>query len=76
MQKALDDAGVDYELVKGPSFPRGKRTGVMELSGQKLYPVIEFEDGTVYRAESKDMAATIAAGKLRERQGQGRPSAA
>ena len=26
--------------------------------------MIEFEDGTVYRAESKDMAARIAAGDL------------
>jgi len=26
--------------------------------------VIEFEDGTVYREESKDMAATIKSGQL------------
>ncbi len=76
VQKALDDAGVEYELVKGPGLPRGKRTELAELSGQKKYPVIEFEDGSVYRAESKDMAATIAAGKLREQQGQGGPAAA
>jgi hypothetical protein len=30
-------------------------------TGQKKYPWIEFEDGSVYREESKDMAATIRA---------------
>jgi hypothetical protein len=34
------------------------------LSGQKKYPVIEFEDGTVYRDESKAMADRIKAGQL------------
>ena len=28
------------------------------------FPVIEFEDGSLYRADSKGMAATIAAGEL------------
>jgi hypothetical protein len=31
--------------------------------------VIEFEDGTVYREQSKDMAATIHAGRLDEKRG-------
>jgi hypothetical protein len=31
--------------------------------------VIEFEDGSVYREESKDMAATIAAGQLDSKRG-------
>jgi hypothetical protein len=31
--------------------------------------VIEFEDGTAYRAESKEMAETINAGKLFEQAG-------
>ena len=63
VQKALDDAGVEYELVKGP-LRRGKREDLERLSGQRIYPVIEFEDGAVYREESKAMAATIAAGQL------------
>jgi len=63
VQKALDDAGVSYELVKGP-LRRGKRDDLERLSGQRQYPVIEFEDGTVYREESKDMAATIKSGQL------------
>ena len=63
VQKALDEKGIEYELVKGP-LRKGKRDELEALSGQRSYPVIEFEDGGVYRAESKDMAATIRAGEL------------
>jgi glutathione S-transferase len=63
VRKALDDVGVEYEIVTGP-LSRSKRGAVTELSGQKYYPVIEFEDGRVYREETKDMAARIRAGKL------------
>jgi glutathione S-transferase len=66
VQKALDEAGVEYEIVKGPLRP-GKRDDVERLSGQRKYPVIEFEDGSMYREESKEMAATIAAGRLDEK---------
>jgi hypothetical protein len=65
VQSALDDQGIEYELVKGP-LRRGKRDEVEAKSGQRLYPVIEFEDGTTYREEGKDMAARIRAGKLFE----------
>jgi glutathione S-transferase len=63
VQRELDRRGVSYELVIGPML-RGKRDDLERLSGQRLYPVIEFEDGTVYREESADMAARIAAGEL------------
>ena len=43
---------------------RGKRDELERLSGQRQYPVIEFEDGSVYREESKQMAETIRAGSL------------
>ena len=66
VQKALDDAGVSYEVVKGP-LRRGKRGDLERLSGQRKYPVIEFDDGSVYREESKDMAATLQAGRLDEK---------
>ena len=73
VQKALDEQGIEYEIVKWP-WPGGERDDMVRLSGQKKYPVIEFEDGTVYREESKDMAARIRAGTLFERQGdQGSP---
>jgi glutathione S-transferase len=63
VQKALDDQGIEYELVKGPLRP-GKRDDLDQLSGQRKYPVIEFEDGQVYREESADMAERIRAGEL------------
>ncbi len=68
VQKALDDQGIECELVKLP-WQRGKRDEVEQLSGQRKYPVIEFEDGSVYREESKDMEATIRAGKLDAKRG-------
>ena len=66
VRKALDQAGIEYTIVKHPLLPRSKRTELMKLSGQSLLPVIQLEDGTVYREESKDMVARIKAGKLRE----------
>jgi len=64
VQKALDEQGVEYEVVKGPLRP-GKRDELEQVSGQRKYPVIEFEDGRIYREESKEMAAKIDAGELR-----------
>jgi hypothetical protein len=65
VQKALNEASIEYEVVTGP-LSRSKRTEIARLSGQTLYPVIEFEDGRVYREQSKEMAARIGAGKLME----------
>jgi hypothetical protein len=64
--------GVDYELAAGPSRP-GKRDEMLEQTGQRRYPAIEFEDGTWYREESREMETTIRDGKLSERGG-GAPS--
>lgn len=63
VQKALDEQNIEYELVKGP-LRGGKRDDLEKLSGQRKYPVIEFEDGRVYREESSDMAKRIRAGEL------------
>jgi glutaredoxin len=68
VEKALIDQGIEYKVVKGP-LARRKRDELQRLSGQRLYPVIEFEDGSVYREESRDMAATIRAGRLDEKRG-------
>ena len=68
MQRELDKAGIDYEIVKGP-VRRGERNDLERMSGQRLYPVIEFEDGSVYREQSSEMAATIKAGRLMEKRG-------
>ena len=67
VQKALDEAGVEYEVVQGP-LARGKRERVKELTGQEQFPVIEFEDGSAYREQSAEMAKTIREGRLREKQ--------
>jgi len=65
VQKALDEQGIDYEVVKGP-LRSGKRDELERLSGQRKYPVIEFEGGRAYREESKEMAERIRAGRLFE----------
>jgi glutathione S-transferase len=74
VQKALDEAGVPYEIEKGPAR-RSKRDELERLSGQRKYPVIEFEDGSTYRAESNEMAATIADGRLDEKRTGSAPNA-
>jgi glutathione S-transferase len=63
-QKALDEAGIDYELVLHPALPRGRRKELKALTGQDRLPVVQFEDGTFLR-ESKVIAERAAAGTLR-----------
>ena len=68
VQKALDESGVEYQLVKEGSALKGSsRTQTIEQTGQRKFPWIEFEDGSVYREESKGMAETIRSGKLDEK---------
>ena len=74
VQKALDEQGIEYEVVKGPLRP-GKRNDLEQLSGQRKYPAIEFEDGRVYRDESSDMAERIRAGQLFESSADSQPNA-
>jgi glutathione S-transferase len=64
VQKALDEAGVDYEVIKHPAFPRARRKDYIALTGQKLFPAIELEDGTIIREQSKDLAARVSEGRL------------
>jgi hypothetical protein len=72
VQKALDDQGIDYELVKeGSARRKSSRIRTIERTGQSKFPWIEFEDGSVYREESKDMAETIGAGRLNEKRSTG-----
>jgi glutaredoxin len=68
VEKALSDMGIEYERVKLPTR-RKSREQIKSLTGQTLYPAIQFEDGSVYREESKDMVRTIREGKLMERAG-------
>jgi hypothetical protein len=64
VQKALDDVGVEYEIVKEPWPSRKKRTAFLEHTGQTGLPAIELEDGTWYRKDSSEMATEIRAGKF------------
>lgn len=63
VQKALDEQGIEYEIVKESALP-WKRDGMKQLTGQSKYPAIELEDGSAYRDESKAMAERIRAGEL------------
>ena len=70
VQKALDESGIEFEVVKeGSAFKKSSRGNTLERTGQKKFPWIEFEDGTVYREDSKDMAQTIRSGALAEKRG-------
>ncbi|HMJ03110.1 MAG TPA: glutathione S-transferase N-terminal domain-containing protein [Conexibacter sp.] len=64
VQHALDEAGIEYEVVKHPPFPRSRRKELEAKTGQRTLPALEFEDGTTLREESKDLIARIRAGKL------------
>ncbi len=64
VQHALDEMGVEYELVKEPLLPRSRRKNVIAHTGGPHVPAIELEDGTWWREESADMAAAIRAGKF------------
>jgi hypothetical protein len=66
VERALQEMSIEYELSPGPSRP-SRRREIIAHTGQRLYPAIEFENGTWYREESRDMAATIRAGTLMER---------
>jgi glutathione S-transferase len=63
VEKALKLQNIPYETVEHPTN-RNRRDDIIALTGQKFYPVIEFEDGTFYHEQSKAMARTIADGEL------------
>ena len=68
IEKALQDMGIDYQRVPGPR-KKDEREAVIGGTGQKNYPAIQFEDGSWYREESKDMEAAIRGGRLDEMHG-------
>lgn len=65
VQKALDEAGVDYEVVKEP-LRRGRRTEIIQKTGQKMLPAIELEDGAFIREESAQLITRIRENRLSE----------
>ena len=77
VQNALDDEGIEYEVVKeGSARRKSSRIRTIKRTGQKKFPWIEFEDGSIYREESSDMAETIRSGRLNEKRGAGSGSPA
>ena len=64
VQKALDETGIEYGLVIHPAVPRGRRKAYIALTGQKLLPAIERENGSIIREESKDLAERVRNGRL------------
>lgn len=73
VEKALEAQGIEYTREIVQTSPQSARTRVFEASGQYVVPMVEFEDGSGFRAESKDMAAEIRAGRLFEHQGRTAP---
>lgn len=61
-QKALDDAGIEYELVLHSGL-RFRRPEVVAKTGQRKVPFVEFEDGSTL-LESAEIAARARAGTL------------
>jgi glutathione S-transferase len=66
VQQALDEAGVEYEVVKHPEFPRGRRTEHIALTGQQKLPAIEFESGHVLHDDPDELVERIRSGRLRD----------
>ncbi len=66
VQKALDEAGVEYELVKQPALRRNGHE-YERLTGDRVLPAIELEDGTFVREESDALVARIHDGRLGEK---------
>jgi hypothetical protein len=63
VQKALDEAGIAYEVVEQP-LCKSKRTDFAARSGQRLLPAIELDDGSILREESSKLAARVRDGRL------------
>ena len=59
VQSALDEAGVEYEIVKEVPLFRWRRKAVIAGTGEGKLPAIQREDGTWYRRESAEMATEI-----------------
>jgi hypothetical protein len=65
VQQALEDAGVPYEVVSHPAFPRTDRTEYTALTGERTLPAIELPDGTIVHRESRELVRMIADGEIR-----------
>ena len=64
VQEALDERGVEYEVVVASWPDRRKREAVIAGTGQSAVPALELEDGSWYREQSADMEREIRAGRF------------
>jgi glutathione S-transferase len=65
VEKALKEENIPYEVVKhGYGKSEKSRAEVIELSGQKLLPVLELPNGDVYRDDYSAMADRVRSGGL------------
>jgi len=64
VQAALDEMGVEYEVVKEAWPLRSRRTAVIAGTGGSALPALELEDGTWYREQSAEMERAIRAGRF------------
>jgi hypothetical protein len=68
VQKALEQSGIEYVVVKHPAL-RSRRAEYSDLTGQRLLPAIQLDDGTVIREESKELIQMIKSGQLQSASG-------
>jgi glutathione S-transferase len=61
VQKALDEAGIEYQLVLEPALRRNRKDYAAK-AGTNVLPAIEFEDGTMLREDSKALIERIQSG--------------
>jgi len=66
VQRALDDAGIEYEMVRHPSVSRGRPREVIALTGQPQLPAIELENGQILREDPDVLVERIRSGRLRD----------
>jgi glutathione S-transferase len=64
VQQALDEQGIEYEVVREPWLPRSRRTELKARTGTTALPAIELDDGRYLREESADLVARIREGRL------------
>jgi glutaredoxin len=69
VQRALEEQGIEHEVIKAPMLPRSRRKDVERATGQHMLPAIEFADGSGYREDGADMTKEISAGRLFEHKG-------
>ena len=64
VQKALEEKGIQYEVVEHPSFPRSRRKEYAALTGTNKLPALQLEDGRVLREDHRELVKRVREGRL------------